>query len=61
MTETVNKAFDIGALAAQTGPAKRQDTSTIKKQLENLKTEEQKLIYKTITQTILKTYGKEKL
>ena len=61
MTETVNKAFDIGAFAAQTGPAKRQDTSTIKKQLENLKTEEQKLIYNTITQTILKTYGKEKL
>ena len=59
--ETVNKAFDTGTFAAQTGPAKRNDRNTINKQLQNLNTADQKLIYKTITQTILNTYGKEKL
>ncbi len=58
MKETIEKAFTLGPLNAQTGPAKRKDSNTINYQVESLKTENQKEIYKVLTRSILETYGK---
>lgn len=58
MKETIEKAFALGPLNAQTGPAKRNDTKTIDYQIKKLKTENQKEIYKILTKSILHTYGK---
>ena len=56
MEETIKKAFELGPENSQTGPAKRGDTITLKKQLENLKTTSQKNIYTTLTKAIQKSY-----
>ncbi len=58
MEETLNKAFINGPLAAQTGPARRNDQITIGKHLEML-TEEPRLqeIYRLISSSIKDTYN----
>ncbi len=42
---------------AQTGPAKRNDKKTIKRQLKLTENEEHKEIYKLLTASIKKTHG----
>ncbi|NAS29985.1 DUF2520 domain-containing protein [Flavobacteriaceae bacterium R38] len=61
--ETTKKIMDLNPIDAQTGPAKRNDRNTIENHINNL---EQHLpdytaIYKTLTSSILNTYGREKL
>ncbi len=56
--ETADKALDISPLDAQTGPARRGDTITFKKHLTNL-TPDQQEIYKLLSHSISKTYGKK--
>lgn len=52
--ETISKAFDVGPLTAQTGPAVRNDLLTLKNHLEMLKDENLKNIYKLLTESIRK-------
>jgi len=54
--ETAKKITKISPSAAQTGPAKRKDTETIKKHLDQLK-KNQKEIYKIMTDSIIKKYN----
>ena len=55
--ETVNKAFSMGAEKALTGPARRGDVETINKHLDLLKNnEEEKEIYKLLTNYIINKY-----
>lgn len=56
MQETVKKAFSIGPEAAQTGPAKRGDHITIKKQKASLDNPELQQLYTSLTEAILKHY-----
>lgn len=53
--ETLDKAIDLSPAKAQTGPAKRNDTLTMKKHLEMLENEEWKKIYKLISEDIRKS------
>lgn len=55
--ETVNKAFELNPFQAQSGPAKRNDKTTISSHLNEL-TGLQKDIYSLITESIIKTYSK---
>lgn len=50
--ETANKINTISIKEAQTGPAKRNDTTTIESHLKFLSNENHKKIYKTLTQSI---------
>lgn len=59
--KTVQNALKESPKHLQTGPAKRDDKGTIKKHLSQLTNNEQKNIYKTITNAILNQYGREKL
>ena len=61
MRESIDKAFDVGPIAAQTGPAKRGDYNTLKNHIAQLPDNELKEIYKILTNNILSTYGKAKL
>lgn len=56
--ETASKIEDLSPFEAQTGPAKRDDQQTIAAHLAMLNKEQQE-IYKLITQSITKTYGKK--
>lgn len=56
--ETAKKVQDISPYMAQTGPAKRNDTKTIKTHLSLLKSDAHKDIYKLLTQSIKKTHGR---
>ena len=58
--ETAQKAIDVLPENAQTGPAKRGDFETLKKHMEQL-SGTHKTIYKTLSESILNTYGREKL
>lgn len=58
MLETAKKATGMSPMAAQTGPAKRNDAQVIKSHLEML-TGDQKEIYSLITQSIQNLHGKE--
>lgn len=51
--ETANKILTLTPLEAQTGPAKRKDTQTIKAHLNFLIDENQKDIYKMLTKSII--------
>lgn len=51
--ETANKVMTISPKQAQTGPAKRNDQKTINAHLEFISDENQKNIYKIITQSII--------
>lgn len=59
--ETAKKVQDISPYMAQTGPAKRNDKSTIKKHLGLLDTPQHQAIYKLLTQSIQTTHGGKKL
>jgi len=61
LQETVSKAFEIGPVMAQTGPARRGDQETITKQLAAIDDDQLKQTYILLTNSILKTYGKEEL
>lgn len=50
--ETANKVMRLSPKDAQTGPAKRNDSTTIEAHLELLSTENQRTIYKILTQSI---------
>jgi predicted short-subunit dehydrogenase-like oxidoreductase (DUF2520 family) len=56
--ETVQKIETLTPFDAQTGPAKRNDTKTIEEHLAIL-TANQQEIYKLLTNSITKTYGKK--
>ncbi|MGJ8685532.1 MAG: Rossmann-like and DUF2520 domain-containing protein [Nonlabens sp.] len=56
MNETLAKAQDLSPLAAQTGPARRNDEQTIARHLNSLKTND-RAMYDAITQSIKNTYG----
>lgn len=51
--ETANKINFLSPSQAQTGPAKRNDTKTIEEHLNSLTNENQKEIYKLLTQSII--------
>ena len=51
--ETAKKVQILSPIEAQTGPAKRKDTTTINKQLAILTVENQKEIYKILTKSII--------
>ncbi len=57
--ETAKKIETSSPFMAQTGPAKRKDTKTIKKHLDALINKEHKAIYQLITQSIQNTHGKK--
>ena len=57
--ETANKAILIGPEEAQTGPAKREDTKTIKSHLSLLKNNAQKNLYTILSDAIKNTYGEK--
>lgn len=61
INETASKIERDSPLAMQTGPAKRNDTSTMKKHLDLLDNPIQKEIYKLLSQAISESYGREKL
>ena len=50
--ETANKIVTLSPEEAQTGPAKRDDKQTIESHLDFLKDENQRNIYKILTQSI---------
>ena len=54
ITETTNKIKNLSPSNAQTGPAKRNDLETIKKQINLLEDDDLKAIYNLITAQILK-------
>ncbi len=56
--ETANKVMSLSPSAAQTGPAKRNDSQTIKAHLDFLSNENYTTIYKLLTQSI-QNNGKE--
>jgi predicted short-subunit dehydrogenase-like oxidoreductase (DUF2520 family) len=57
--ETARKIESLSPEQAQTGPAVRNDQKTIKKQLDLLQKKQHKSIYKALTKSIQKTYGKK--
>lgn len=57
--ETAHKIGTLNPKEAQTGPAKRNDTGTIKNHLAQLKTKEQREIYSILTESIQNTYGEK--
>lgn len=59
--QTTNSLGTTPPIASQTGPAVRGDHSTIEAHLRQLKDPLHKEIYKSITRSILKTHGREKL
>lgn len=59
--ETAEKLKDLSPYDAQTGPARRNDIKTINSHLNQLDNNTQKEIYKLLTQSIQKAYGREKL
>ncbi len=56
--ETAKKVQHISPYMAQTGPAKRNDTKTIKKHLKHLERDEHQELYKLLTQSIQNTHGR---
>lgn len=55
--ETANKIQSMSPFMAQTGPAKRNDKRTIKRQLKLIEKEEHLSIYKLLTSSIKKTHN----
>ena len=56
--QTVEKAFTMDPIDAQTGPARRNDDHTINRHLSMIEDEDTRLIYNVITQSIRKQYEK---
>ena len=59
INETATKIQVLSPLDAQTGPARRNDKGTLKKQLAQLKNKRHKKIYSLLSKSIRKTYGKK--
>ncbi|EAR01145.2 Rossmann-like and DUF2520 domain-containing protein [Maribacter sp. HTCC2170] len=59
INETAAKIKDMTPYEAQTGPGRRNDTKTVKKQLKKLKNKNHKKIYSLLSRSITKTYGKK--
>ncbi len=59
--ETAKKVQELSPYMAQTGPAKRHDKKTIKKQLKQLSNKHHKEIYELLTNSIQQTHGRKKL
>jgi len=59
LQETMRKAFDIGPHASQTGPARRNDGSTMKKHIDLLTSDRHKEIYRLISQSIVSIHQQE--
>ncbi len=59
LIETAYKVKTLSPEKAQTGPAKRNDTKTIQKQLDLLRNSEYKELYTHITKAIINRYGKK--
>ena len=57
--ETAKKIEDLSPYDAQTGPARRNDCGTLKKQKAQLKSKRHKKIYSLLSKSIRKTYGKK--
>lgn len=57
--ETARKIEDLSPSEAQTGPARRNDEKTLKKHLQMLKESPYKELYRDLTESIQKTYGKK--
>ncbi|OWW25515.1 hypothetical protein B4Q04_07835 [Zobellia sp. OII3] len=57
--ETAKKIETLSPYAAQTGPARRNDSKTITKHLEQIKNPEFKTVYELLSKSIQTTYGKE--
>ncbi|MGJ8550084.1 Rossmann-like and DUF2520 domain-containing protein [Winogradskyella wichelsiae] len=55
--ETAKKIQEMSPFMAQTGPAKRNDKKTIKRQLKLIEKEEHESIYKLLTSSIKRTHG----
>ena len=59
MKQTVHNALDLGPDIAQTGPARRGDTNTIKTHIASLESISQKKIYQYISDAIQDKYKHE--
>lgn len=59
--ETAKKVQIMSPFMAQTGPAKRNDKKTIKKHLKLIENKDHKAIYELLTNSIIKTHGRQKL
>lgn len=59
--ETAKKVQTMSPFMAQTGPAKRNDKKTIKKHLKLIENKDHKAIYELLTNSIIKTHGRQKL
>jgi len=57
--ETASKIENLFPEAAQTGPARRNDTKTIEKQLHLLNDSEYKKFYEMFTEALKQNYGKK--
>lgn len=55
--ETAKKVQEMSPYRAQTGPARRNDKKTIKRQLKLIENEEHKTIYEVLTDSIKRTHG----
>jgi predicted short-subunit dehydrogenase-like oxidoreductase (DUF2520 family) len=60
LRETFEKLEEMDAYSAQTGPARRRDTPTLQKHLNNLDEPLEKQLYQILTQSIQNTYEKER-
>ncbi len=58
--ETIRKALSNPPFEVQTGPAKRNDEKTLKKHLSLIENPQYEAIYKSITQSIVNRYHKQK-
>ncbi len=56
LSETAHKMTTLSPAEAQTGPAKRNDDSTIEKHLNQLKNKTHKEVYSMLTKSIIETY-----
>lgn len=59
ISETAAKIDSLLPIQAQTGPARRNDQKTIKKQLEQLQNKNHKEVYQLLTDSIKATYGEK--
>ena len=57
MMETIAKAFEVGPLKAQTGPAKRRDLNVTSSQLEKISDRELKEVYRLISKMISERFN----
>lgn len=57
--ETSDKINTLSPFEAQTGPARREDSTTMQEHIDLLKNSDRKEIYSQLSKSIQKTYGKE--